>query len=288
MRLRPAWDRDTFLEEDAVVRTMLHEVNNLAAQLTTPLTISSPLKLTHNVHGPHDEIFYKFLAGLEDEYDALQRSGYAGEGFFSPGYRLGAGISHDLPPHIARVRALEAAERRRRMEALTQGGGTLGGRSSALDRLSPRELAARVSLSFSEIRQHLPHNNFSKAAEHRRRDEVSCGSGSIALREAAKAAKASAVDKVMIDLTNGRDDPFATRSSGSTSGSSRPRNGQWTCPTCTLVNRELALQCDACLSVRPSGPTDTLSGWTCTTCGERDIPYELRSCRFCGAVKSHS
>ncbi|KAG8219423.1 hypothetical protein J3R82DRAFT_347 [Butyriboletus roseoflavus] len=95
LRLRPAWDPDTFLEEDAVVGTMLHE-------------------LTHNVHGPHDEKFYKLLAELEDEYDALQRSGYAGEGFFSPGHKLGAGVSHDLPPHIARVRALEAAERRRK------------------------------------------------------------------------------------------------------------------------------------------------------------------------------
>ena len=100
------------------------------------------------MHGPHDEKFYKFLAELEDEYDALQRSGYAGEGFFSPGHRLGTGVSHDLPPHLARVRALEAAERRRRTETLTRGGGRLGGWSSALGGLSPRELVARVSFRF--------------------------------------------------------------------------------------------------------------------------------------------
>jgi len=266
LRLRPAWTPDTFLEEDGVVRTMLHE-------------------LTHNVHGPHDEKFYKFLAGLEDEYDALQRSGYAGEGFFSPGQRLGVGVSHDLPPHLARVRALEAAERRRKTEALTQGGGKLGGRSSALEKLNPRELAAR-------------------AAERRKRDEVVCGSGSLALREAAKAAKTSVVDKVMIDLTNDDDDTFATHgTSGSesgsswlqpTSGSTRARNtpnpgpsadGQWTCPVCTLINASLALQCDACLAVRP---IDTSVGWACATCGERDIPHEFWSCRFCGAIKTHS
>ncbi|KAI9570176.1 WLM domain-containing protein [Boletus coccyginus] len=265
LRLRPAWDPDTFLEEDAVVRTMLHE-------------------LTHNVHGPHDEKFYKFLAGLEDEYDALQRSGYAGEGFFSPGHRLGAGVSHDLPQHLGRVRALDAAERRRKTEMLTNGGGRLGGRSSALDRLSPRELAAR-------------------AAERRKRDEVVCGSGSLALREAAKAAKSSVVDNAIIDLTNDGDDTFAThRTLGSKSGSSwqptfgpsRARNtpnpgpsadGQWTCPTCTLINAGLALQCDACLAIRP---IDTSVGWACATCGERDIPHEFWSCRFCGAIKVHS
>jgi len=262
LRLRPAWAPDSFLEEDAVVRTMLHE-------------------LTHNVHGPHDEEFYKFLAELEDEYDALQRSGYAGEGFFTPGHRLGAGISHDFPPHLARARALEAAERRRKTETLTKGGGRLGGRSSALEKLSPRELAAR-------------------AAERRMQDEVVCGSGSLALREAAKAAKISVVDKVVIDLTNDGDDTFATHStSGSswlqpTSGSARPRNtpnpgptagGQWTCPVCTLINADLGLQCDACLTVRP---IDTSVGWACATCGERDISHEFWSCSFCGAIKTHS
>ncbi|KAG6380792.1 hypothetical protein JVT61DRAFT_5176 [Boletus reticuloceps] len=263
LRLRPAWAPDTFLEEDAVVRTMLHE-------------------LTHNVHGPHDEKFYKSLAELEDEYDALQRSGYAGEGFFSPGYRLGAGVSHDLPPYLARVRALEAAERRRKTETFTQGGGgRLGGRSSALERLSPRELAAR-------------------AAERRKRDEVACGSGPLALREADKAAKTSVVDKVMIDLTIDGDDygPSGSKTASSwsqpASGSSRARNtpnpgpsadGQWTCPACTLINRGLALQCDACLSERP---TDTSVGWACAICGERDLPHEFLCCRFCGTIKTYS
>jgi len=252
LRLRPPWSPDTFLEEDAVVRTMLHE-------------------LTHNVHGPHDEKFYKFLAELEDEYDALQRSGYAGEGFFTPGYRLGAGVSHDLPPYLARIRALEAAERRRKTESLTEGGGRLGGRSSTLERLSPRELALR-------------------AAERRKRDETACGSGSFALREAAKAAKSSLVDKVVIDLTNdgGPGPSWPPPASSSTRARNAPRSfadGQWTCPVCTLINGDLTLQCEACLAIRP---IDTSVGWACTTCGERDIPEENWSCRFYGTIKSTS
>ncbi|KAF9245697.1 WLM domain-containing protein [Melanogaster broomeanus] len=245
LRLRLPYSPDTFYEEDHVTRTMLHE-------------------LTHNVHGPHDEKFYQFLAGLEDEYDALRRSGYAGEGFFSPGHRLGgAGIARDLPPHLVRLKALEAAEKRRRSEALTKGGGRL--------ELGPRELAAR-------------------AAERRKRDESACGSGSVALREAAKAAKASVETKVVIDLTKEEDDtPQASGSRQPTSlgnSSNSSADGQWTCPLCTLINKSLALQCDACLAERP---VDTsVVGWACLTCGERDIPHNHWSCRFCGAIKMSS
>ncbi|KAJ7044965.1 WLM domain-containing protein [Mycena alexandri] len=162
LRLRPAWAPDTFYEEEEVVQTMLHE-------------------LTHNVHGPHDEKFYKFLSGLQDEYDALQRSGYSGEGFFSRGNRVGIGASHDLPPHLAKAKALEAAEKRRKAQlAIGNGGGRLGGRTDTAN-LTPRELAAR-------------------AADRRARDEKACGSGQLAQQEADKAAKES-IEHKAIDLT---------------------------------------------------------------------------------------
>ena len=82
-----------------------------------------------------------------------------------------------------------------------------------------------------------------------------CGSGSLALREAAKAAKISVVDNVMIDLTNGGDDTFATHGTSGSSSWNTPNpgssaDGKWTCPVCTLINADLALQCDACLAVR--------------------------------------
>jgi DNA-dependent metalloprotease WSS1 len=93
------------------------------------------------VHGPHDSAFYAFLSKLEDEYAALKRSGYAGEGFFSPGQRLGQNISHDVPPHLARLKALEAAEKRKRLGQM-MGSGRLGG--SGPGNLTPRDLAAQV------------------------------------------------------------------------------------------------------------------------------------------------
>ncbi|KAL1718410.1 WLM domain-containing protein [Schizophyllum commune] len=70
LRLRPAANPSTFYDLEFVMGTMLHE-------------------LTHNHRGPHDEVFYKYLDGLEDEYAALKRSGYAGEGFYSRGRVLG-------------------------------------------------------------------------------------------------------------------------------------------------------------------------------------------------------
>ena len=120
---------------------MLHEVRmNMYRYCTGVLTSHS--QLTHNVHGPHDDKFYKFLSGLEDEYDALRRSGYAGEGFHSEGKRLGASVSHDLPPHLARQKAAEAAEKRKQIGAVLQGSGRLGG--APRGNKSPRELAAEV------------------------------------------------------------------------------------------------------------------------------------------------
>lgn len=104
----------------------------------------SLLKLTHNVHGPHDQQFYKYLAGLEREYDDLQRTGYAGEGFYAPGERLGKDVSHNIPMTEAKRRAREAAERR----AKTAGSGVnrLGGKgwTTSLLMKTPGQLAAEV------------------------------------------------------------------------------------------------------------------------------------------------
>ncbi|KAI0673725.1 WLM domain-containing protein [Trametes maxima] len=172
VRLRPAHSPDTFYDEEDILHTMLHE-------------------LTHNVHGPHDDKFYKLLSELEEEYEALRRSGYSGEGFHSNGRRLGANVSHNLPPHIARQKAIDAAEKRRQIIVVLSGGGKLGG--TVRSNKSPRELAAG-------------------AAERRIRDEKACGLGAQAQAEADKAAKESVQDDV-IDLTLDDDDNDGTNDS---------------------------------------------------------------------------
>ncbi|EIN14418.1 WLM-domain-containing protein [Punctularia strigosozonata HHB-11173 SS5] len=258
VRLRPASAPDTFYDEDDLVHTLLHE-------------------LTHNVHGPHDDKFYKFLAELEGEYDALKRSGYAGEGFYSLGHRLGVNTSHNLPPHLARQKAVEAAERRARIGGMMSGARRLGGGDLTAVRrgMSPRELAA-------------------EAAERRARDAVSCGQGSLAQQEAEKAAKESAATDADIDLTVEDDDdivildgpastpssskiaarrPTASATSAAGGSTSASRNsgpgtldGEWACPTCTLLNPPASSQCTACLSPRPKPRAVIGSGWNCPSC----------------------
>ncbi|RPD82246.1 WLM-domain-containing protein [Lentinus tigrinus ALCF2SS1-7] len=164
VRLRPPHTPNTFFDEEDILQTMLHE-------------------LAHNVHGSHDDKFYKFLAGLEEEYATLRRSGYDGEGFHSAGRRLGTSFSHDLPVHLARQRAVDAAEKRRQISLVLSGGGRLGGAARDANK-TPQELAA-------------------EAAERRARDDKACASasGAFALQEADKAAKESVQDDV-IDLTS--------------------------------------------------------------------------------------
>ena len=87
---------------------------------------------------------------LQDEYFALRSSGYSGEGFHSDGTRVGIGVSHDVPMHLARDLALKKAEERQRLGQLmgTAGGQRLGGVKQKLGK-SPRELAAEVSFNLS-------------------------------------------------------------------------------------------------------------------------------------------
>ncbi|KAJ7492139.1 WLM domain-containing protein [Mycena latifolia] len=309
LRLRPAHAPDTFYEEDDVVQTMLHE-------------------LTHNVHGPHDDKFYKFLAGLQDEYDALQRSGYAGEGFFSKGHRVGAGVAHDLPPHLARAKALESAEKRRQTALLLGNGGRLGGRINPTNaNLMPRELAAR-------------------AAERRARDEKACGSGELAEREAEKAAKESIEHKVVdltLDSSSDSDDsdviivdapppaPTAgpsklaipqskkvaaataarpvvrpglkpSSTSGSTSSSVRkptpkpPRSRDRPAPAKKPCLEWACRACTLlngplvlqCAACLTARPPDEMTGWACLVCGETGMPHDFWTCRSCGTMKATS
>lgn len=56
-------------------------------------------------------------------------------------------VSHDLPPHLARAKALEAAEKRRRVGGVLRGGGRLGGLGTARRGMTPRQLAAEVCIA---------------------------------------------------------------------------------------------------------------------------------------------
>ncbi|GAA5863059.1 hypothetical protein JCM1840_002457 [Sporobolomyces johnsonii] len=113
IRLRPALDPHSFLPlEESLIGTMLHE-------------------LTHNVRGPHDDIFFKQLDGLWEEYDGLRSLGYEGEGFLGRGNRVGQGVGHDTDVSLqqAREKALKAFEEKERVRKILGKGGKLGGKA---------------------------------------------------------------------------------------------------------------------------------------------------------------
>ncbi|PWW78779.1 WLM-domain-containing protein [Tuber magnatum] len=139
IRLRQPYDDNVFLDVEGCVYTMLHE-------------------MTHNLHGPHNDTFYAHLKTLEESYSTLRRGGYDGEGFYSEGKRLGAGIPGNPLMSEARRRALAMAEKRRDM--YSGSGQKLGGGKDPL----PGGLGIREKIA--------------AATERRIRDSQTCGAGS--------------------------------------------------------------------------------------------------------------
>ncbi|CAO1631189.1 unnamed protein product [Sympodiomycopsis kandeliae] len=112
LRLRyPSSERtltDSFLPFEDIIGTMLHE-------------------LAHNKRGPHDEIFYEVLSGLEEEWYEMKRNGgwMAGDGFDSHGQTLGSleGLGpSNVPFRRLPQTAADKADMRRRHEELSRGG----------------------------------------------------------------------------------------------------------------------------------------------------------------------
>ena len=224
------------------------------------------------------------------------------------------------------MKALEAAEaRRKNSRILVAGANRLGG-GSRVTGLTPKEMAARVSLAF--ILQDLHEMTCMQAAEQRIRDEKSCASGALAQREAEKAAKASVESKV-IDLTLDDmhdyiysdfdrdiiiddDDKGTHRPEGNSSSTAEMRKG-WSCLACTFINFPTVSRCEICDSVRPKiKPTEqkaappsnnsnpasvkrklrplsviTHSDWSCSKC-TLDNPHDFFSCAACGTIKAQS
>ncbi|KAG0377153.1 hypothetical protein BGX24_006624 [Mortierella sp. AD032] len=164
-------DENTFLPWEDILGTMLHE-------------------LTHNIRGPHDQVFYKALDDLNDEYDKIVASGYTGEGFDAAGQRLGTkhggfgpggfklGGAHGvtLVTSGTRAAAVLAAEKRRQMKEmmLPAGGRKLGGREGPAG-AGGGERVGSTPKGFWE-QWHSPGELAAMAAERRAKDQVWCGS----------------------------------------------------------------------------------------------------------------
>src|SRR5262245_1727793 len=79
-------------------------------------------ELVHNVYGEHDKSFYALLEEVKAEWKMITAEGYKGEGFFSPGQRLGSGHLFYKPKTVM------AESDRRRIKEVVQRGETGAGK----------------------------------------------------------------------------------------------------------------------------------------------------------------
>ncbi|ETM51318.1 hypothetical protein, variant [Phytophthora nicotianae] len=143
VRLRPKRTPESFYPYEALLETLLHE-------------------LTHMVHGPHNEAFYKYLDELKHEMEMLMVRGLVGEegvrfAAAGTGQRLG-GDNISVP---IRVAAVLAAKRREQYNSL------LGGETSR--RLGSLSAASNEIFNPQALRRKIL-----EAAERRRRDNEHC------------------------------------------------------------------------------------------------------------------
>lgn len=63
-------------------------------------------------------------------------------------------------------------------------------------------------------------------------------------------------------------------------------SGEWSCPTCTLLNQPRSLACEACAAPKPR-PTQNkkANSWWCEFCGAGPRDMEFWSCLDCGWVR---
>ncbi|KAI8975766.1 WLM domain-containing protein [Mycotypha africana] len=294
LRLRPAHDQSQFLNNEDILATLLHEI-------------------THIVHGPHDEKFYKLLNQLKRETEDLIASGYRGEGFYSTGHRLSS-ARVVAPRYLNNEIIAKAAEKRLQMSRLMLpfGGVQLGGIRSINNPILPPVRAA------------------ASAAEKRLQDQIWCG-GSIQefvppVSAATSSGKSTGNDQAFVkkntseslcDRLNNMegkrkakaDNELPAKRSRVTividltideatvdvavQETTRKEEGLWTCPTCTYLNQALVLVCEMCLREKPSTsdlpliPSDAIYNednvWICPQCTLKNESKWL-TCIACSCV----
>ncbi|KAL8466468.1 hypothetical protein ACS0TY_035522 [Phlomoides rotata] len=214
-------------------------------------------ELCHNEYGPHNADFYNLLDELRKECEELMAKGITGtgQGFDLHGRRLG-GYSRQPPLSSLRQKALSAAENRvQRGALLPRGPIRLGGDSSIKAVLSPVQAAAM-------------------AAERRLHDDLWCGSKS------AEYEGSSEMSNVSLDVRS-----TINSAADSTSSQGQKDDALWKCDTCTLLNQELAVVCEACGTVKSKVIGDKkLKVWCCKFC-TLDNSNEIERCMACGEWK---
>ncbi|KAA8894202.1 zinc ion binding protein [Sphaerosporella brunnea] len=220
IRLRAPYDTNTFLPEENLVGTMLHE-------------------LTHNLYTAHDDKFWGFLQKLTEEYRAIRARGWNGEGFYSEGRRLGG---RELPVRVGRRNVEKRA-------TLANGSGQkLGGAIAPRNRAVLRGLVAAAAEKRVREAKGCAGDNRKLAAE-------SAKSG-IATKAEEEDPDELAVLKAQMELIeeDERNGGWTEDPQGVVwiRDDETPESSGWSCPVCTLINPSSFLVCDACTTERPS------------------------------------
>lgn len=194
IRLRSPSDPRSFLPYNSILGTLLHE-------------------LAHIEVGPHNAAFYKLLDGLKRECEQLMdagNDGRRGASFAGAGQRLGDWSNINVPRHLAREKALLAAEKRYKISSImSRGGGRLGGSTEVFRVCDPREMALA-------------------AAERRRMDDIWCATGRANNPQTGQQQDDSRTDVIVISDDEEHDttvvDVDSVPDSGSSSTGASPRS----------------------------------------------------------------
>ncbi|KAK3169098.1 hypothetical protein Dsin_013119 [Dipteronia sinensis] len=209
-------------------------------------------ELCHNEYGPHNADFYNLLDEIRKECDELIAKGITGtgKGFDLPGRRVG-GFSHQQPLSSLRQSALAAAENRtRRGSLLPSGSNRIGGDTDIKAALSPIQAAAM-------------------SAERRLHDSLWCGSKSLnSETDVQEQIGSSTGPSQKSSLESGPDQEVVDVGL------------MWQCKTCTLLNKKLALVCEACGSQKHKSVAK-LKVWSCKFC-TLENSSESERCLACG------
>lgn len=159
LRLRRPFNETDFIDEESITETMLHE-------------------LAHNLRGPHDDVFFRHLDTLTQEwFDLRAHQRLPGQGFMSAGQMLGGPARAVLNPVQVRAVAGGPAERRKQHAGRTTGTLSMDG-PSIEQILTPREAAVLAAERRRQIAAGCPSNHAGssqRAAEEQEQEERTHG-----------------------------------------------------------------------------------------------------------------